>query len=327
GRGGPGPGGTGGARETAVAARAGAVPGGPVVAARADARVRRLRDAAGEPTAEVHEDVGGRRPNLPDSSRDGRVNLFAPPRMWTTRRADTPRRPGTASNRAWRTVCRGPVPRPGGSCGTGAPGGRAGAPVPGSRPAGHLLVLHREAGEHARGGQRRGGRLVALVLRRAGQSRPVQRLLLVAAGEQAEADRGAVVEGDASQPVGRRRAHVVEVRGAAADHYVEGDHGVVRAGEGVRDHRQLEGAGGAHHGGLGDAGLAARAQRPGEQAVHDLLVPGGGDDREAGAGRGGEGGGGASVAGHEGSPAVRGVVRVVGRSTRWWPSRSRLVVR
>src|SRR5699024_7597778 len=176
--------------------RAGAVPGGPLVTARAYARVRRLRDAAGEPTAEVHEDVGGRRPNLPDSSRDGRVNLFAPPRMWTTRRADTPRPPGTASTRAWPTVCRGPVPRPGGSCGTGAPGGRAGAPVPGSRPAGRLLVLHREAGEHARGGQRRGGRLVALVLRRAGQSRPGQRLLLVVAGEQAEADRSAVVEGD-----------------------------------------------------------------------------------------------------------------------------------
>ena len=78
-----------------------------------------------------------------------------------------------------------------------------------------------------RRGQRGRGRLVALVLDRALEAGAVERLLLGVAGEQAEADRDAVVERDPAEPVGGRVADVVEVRGAAADDDAERDDGVV----------------------------------------------------------------------------------------------------
>ena len=59
------------------------------------------------------------------------------------------------------------------------------------------------------------------------QPGPVQRLLLVVAGEQPEPDRYAGVDRHPGQPVGRGLADVVEVRRAAADHDSERDHRVV----------------------------------------------------------------------------------------------------
>ena len=79
----------------------------------------------------------------------------------------------------------------------------------------------------------------------------------------AEADGHAGVERDPGQPVGGRRADVLEVRRAAADHDAERDDRVVaRRASACADHGQLEGAGHADDGRVGDARRrAARAAR------------------------------------------------------------------
>src|SRR5690606_17398994 len=253
------------------------------------------------------------------------LGLFDAPFLWTTRRWMRPRRSVTASSTRSGSLGWGRVRPRGSGGGTGAPGMSAlGRTARGS--AGDV----REPREHFGGGERRRGRLVPLVLHGAGKAGPIPCLLVGVAGQESESDGDAVVEGHPIQPVGRRGADVVEVRGAAANHDAEGDHGLVAAGEAVRDHGQLEGAGHAHQGRRVDAGLGAGAQGAGDQAVHHLLVPGRGDDRDAGAGAGGDLGGGGAVAAHEVPPGVvPGVVvgSSAGSPVRWWPSRSRLVVR
>ena len=59
-----------------------------------------------------------------------------------------------------------------------------------------------------------------------GKPGPVQGLGLVVAGQQAEADRDAGVEGDPGEPGRGGVADVLEVRGAAPDDHAEGHHGI-----------------------------------------------------------------------------------------------------
>src|SRR5947208_9232189 len=83
-----------------------------------------------------------------------------------------------------------------------------------------------EGGEREGSGERGRDCLVALVLGRVGQPGPVEGLLLVVAGEHAEADRNAGAMRDEDQSGGRGLAHIVEMRGATADDHAEGDDGV-----------------------------------------------------------------------------------------------------
>src|SRR5690606_28944330 len=123
-------------------------------------------------------------------------NLFAPAILWTTRPGNGLRRPGTASISSRQSRRRGPVPPAGCRCGTGASGdlpdrgcGAAASGGGGRRP----RVPLAQPGEHARGGQRSGRSLVALVLAGGGQPGPNERLVLVIAGLSSEADGDAVV--------------------------------------------------------------------------------------------------------------------------------------
>ena len=121
-------------------------------------------------------------------------------------------------------------------------------------------------------------RLGSLVLLRAGEPGAVQTLLLVVEGEYAETDRLARIEGDAGEPIRRRRAHVFEVGGAATDDYAECDNGIRTVLQGhLAHHRQLEASGNAHDREC-RAGLGQHPLSPGDQTVGDLLVPGAGDD-------------------------------------------------
>src|SRR6478672_3802248 len=152
-----------------------------------------------------------------------------------------------------------------------------------ARPrAASVLVAALDGPQGLGGEQRGGGGLVALVLLRPLEAGPVEGLLVVVAGQHPEAHRGLVVEGHPGEAVGGRVADVVEVRGAPADHHAERHHGVVPLrGEGGGHHRQLEGARHPDDGRRLDPEVAAGAQGAVEQAVHDLLVPAGGDDGHA----------------------------------------------
>src|SRR5881275_2792552 len=91
--------------------------------------------------------------------------------------------------------------------------------------------------------------LLSLVLARSGESAPLERLLLVVAGEHAEPYRDTGVQSDAGETVRDRATDVFEVRRAAADDDAESDHGVVALlRQRLRRDRQLEGAGDAQQG-------------------------------------------------------------------------------
>ncbi|SLM96055.1 hypothetical protein FM103_01515 [Corynebacterium xerosis] len=62
---------------------------------------------------EVHEDVGGRRPNCSYSSGDRVLNLLTSPFLWRTRPRSAIRRAGTASGSLSRASGRGPIRLPG----------------------------------------------------------------------------------------------------------------------------------------------------------------------------------------------------------------------
>src|SRR5699024_5500484 len=128
------------------------------------------------------------------------------------------------------------------------------------------------------GGDEGGGHgLVPLVLLRAFESGPVESLLFGVAGEHAEAHGLARVDGDSVESVGGGLAAIVEVRGAAADDDTEGDDRVEVRGQPGRGDGQFEAARHTDERGVG-SGLGGGALGSVDQAVHDLRVPGGGDD-------------------------------------------------
>ena len=88
---------------------------------------------------------------------------------------------------------------------------------------------HPRPASSERSGQGRRGRLVALVLGGARQPGPVQALLLVVAGQHAEADGHAGADADLGQAHGGGLADIFEVRRAAADHHAQCDDGVIVA--------------------------------------------------------------------------------------------------
>ncbi len=108
---------------------------------------------------------------------------------------------------------------------------------------------------------------------------------IVLGGEHAEGDRHAGLVRDARKAGGALAGDIVEVRGLAADHGAERDHGVVAAGCGDAPHhgRQVVGA---RHADQLEAGLqrAARDQRlhrAGDEALDDVFVEARRDERYA----------------------------------------------
>src|SRR5690606_25017841 len=99
------------------------------------------------------------------------------------------------------------------------------------------------------------------------------------AGEDAESDGHAGVDGDLGQALGDALAHVVEVGCAAPDDDAEGDDRVVAAsGEDPGDDGEFPAAGDPEQGRLVDAEVVQGAQGAVDQSVHHLLVPLRGDD-------------------------------------------------
>jgi FAD/FMN-containing dehydrogenase/Fe-S oxidoreductase len=142
------------------------------------------------------------------------------------------------------------------------------------------LVRLPEAAEDQGGLQGGQDGVPALVLAAALGAAAVEGLGAGIAGEHPVADRGAGVERHPGQAVGHRLAHVVEVRGPAADDRAEARHRVVPPGQLGRHHGQLHRAGHAHDERLGDPAGPGCRHRPLEQAAGHLGVPAGGGDRE-----------------------------------------------
>src|SRR5688500_15647749 len=86
-----------------------------------------------------------------------------------------------------------------------------------------------EGAERGSGGHGGGDGLVPLVLVGAREARTVEGLFFVVAGQEPKADGYAGVDGDLGEALGHALAHIVEMRGAAADDDSEGDDGVVAA--------------------------------------------------------------------------------------------------
>src|SRR4051812_8975762 len=123
--------------------------------------------------------------------------------------------------------------------------------------------------------------LLSLVLARSGESAPVERLLLVVAGEHAEPYRDAGVEGDTGEPVGDGPADVLEVRCATADDDAQSDDRVVALlCQRLRRDGQLERAGDAQQRKVLDPRYRQGPVRAGDEPVGHLLVPTGGEDRD-----------------------------------------------
>src|SRR5690606_31386316 len=123
-------------------------------------------------------------------------------------------------------------------------------------------------------------RLPSLVLGAAGQPAAFQCLLNGVTCEDPVAHRRRLIERDAGHTRGDGVAHVVEMRGGAADDRAEADDGVEVAGQLLRDHRQLQRARDAGDDRVVDAARLGGRERAVQQLVGDAPVPAGRDDAE-----------------------------------------------
>ena len=150
----------------------------------------------------------------------------------TTATAPTQAARRTRRGRTTSTAPRGGVrPGPAGwacrrRCGPGAPARRSSRGGRRRRGGGRRA----QRAQRVRGHQRGDAGLGALVLLGPGHAGALHGLRVGVAGQHPVADRRALVEGYPRQAGRHGVAHVLEVRGPAADHHAEGDDGVVDCG-------------------------------------------------------------------------------------------------
>ncbi len=123
--------------------------------------------------------------------------------------------------------------------------------------------------------------LRALVLHESGSPARSSACCFGVGGEHTVRDRGALVERDPGQPRGDCITHVIEMRCLTTDDHAQRDDGVVRGGQRLRHHRELDRARAPGRRVVSATpAFAARLRAPATSASQISVVPRAGDDRQ-----------------------------------------------